>query len=108
MKITLIATRPSSAAVFSVSCIVIFPKCGEADSALEGAGFEPSVPLTASEGEVELGAGSKNVVPRAHRRAGPRVRIHLPPAESLRTIGASAAERNRAVESCFLQLRACD
>jgi hypothetical protein len=33
MKITLIATRPSSAAVFSVSCIVIFPKCREAAKA---------------------------------------------------------------------------
>jgi hypothetical protein len=39
----------------------------------------------------------------------PRVRILLPPAESLRTIGPSAAERNRGFESRPLQRRvACE
>jgi hypothetical protein len=60
------------------------------DSPLEGDGFEPSVPGTkepvfVAEGELRDRTGAaKKVV----SYAVPMVRIHLPPAESLRTFGS--------------------
>src|ERR1700730_6611215 len=57
------------------------------DSPLEGAGFEPSVPL----GKLVRpwpGASRRRALPPAE----PMVRIRLPPAASLRTFGPSAED----------------
>ena len=57
------------------------------DSALEGDGFELSIPGRESVNIMESGLLSRK---RGGSVGEPKVRIHLPPAESLRTIGSSA------------------
>jgi hypothetical protein len=79
-----------------------------ADSSLEGAGFEPSVPREREKerGSTKVAESGSVPGPLAHYRlvgvsgttagtpsGGPRVRIRFPPAESLRTIGPSATEQ---------------
>jgi hypothetical protein len=66
---------------------------GEKDSLAEGKGFEPSVPLArdgAGSAEREQFRGDKRArsLNRSYLEAGPRVRIRLPPAESLPNFGS--------------------
>ena len=79
---------------------VLFPLKFEfaTDSPLEGAGFEPSVPLAKGLPSAERGGGLSEIgkgrgASGSLSRAELEVRIQFPPAESLRTFGSSSRSR---------------